>query len=535
MNKNNLFKAVQAAYNSTLSEPITGVISKDDFIKSIKNDIFENAFVILLSDNAYAIDKYVEPNLRFAPSINCSARMIVEDLAILKGIELGIINEEQIAIAALTQRYRFNIIQTQFAKSDFAIPEKDKALEFLKEDKKSILNVFDSLKVTKHADLFNYQCFLDRPFNALVRDALGETFVEYRNIFSFLMHFGLLNEEVDSKVLEKASKAIDVLLETVENIILTDYPDINTAKYKSFKSHIEKMDKECKEFRLIEFPWYYLQESFTVHAIDRYNIKRQKASCLDFKLCLMFNLKMSLCKRSKTFLECFSIEEYVLGFKKEARTKLEELAEVSSCLRLSKIISDQNFVEGLNTEKKCVDAYNKYFKDNEKVSYTAMVDQLASGSVTFLDVENHELKIIDSVYTFIEANARSKIDIMLCSFLFKGGNKTDHFTGGYPNYNNNVINYWANATYLYSLLNGYAPIAKWYLQNTPEKSLHGKFVNDISDEVMRYGGDEFFGLDSRHEHRLLQDKTAGFVPQDQPKLNVLDFQKLTELIDNNKK
>lgn len=541
MNKNNLFKAVQAAYELTSQKVASAKISKDNFVKSIQNDIFENAFVILLNDNIQLLLK--EADLRLAPSIYCSARMIIEDLAILKGLEIGLINEKQMIIASLSQDYRFNQTQARFIESDLKVPNKSRLRKCLEKDKDQIIKTYSSLRKKDSKDLYDYQCYLTKNTISLIGKTLGNKYIEYRNICSFFVHYGLLDEDTDAEVLKIGSNVIDILLCDVERIILKDFSNINNAKYKSFRSYVEKMGEKNVGLKEIDSPWYYMKESFRHFAVDRYCLKRERAICLDFKLCQMFNLQKSICKRSKSFIEFASLTEYLLGMYSESKEKyerLEEFCRVSSYLRLSRIISDYEFVEKLKIDKKCYELYIKYFKDDDKMSYTKMIDKLLLGSVSFLDVKEPDVSIVDSVYKFINRNAKSKIDRWLFGILFKAGNKTDHFTGGYANYYNEIIDYWARTTYLNTLLIPYSLMSNGYMSGKavhPEMNAH--FIDVLSTEIMKYGGDEFFCLDGRDEHLLLHDLTEKPIPGtlvlEQPEEIDLDLSKVPSWMIKNKK
>jgi len=496
MNLNQLFKALQAGYERTANEPVLGEISKEIYIKSIKHDIYENALTILLNENL---------NNHDSPSVYCSARMIIEELAILEGIRIGMLKDSDIQYANLSQRFRFDLTQKYFLESIADIDEKDKNIRFVDKDKNETYRLFDKLKASsgitdETKELIVYDAFTKKGFQHLVKKTLGEDFSLYRKLFSFFLHWNYLEEEVENLTLAIANKGVSEILKKVEELVFEDVSKNELPKYKSFNSYVENKREEMKRLKQIEYSWKEASRYFSLIPIDKYCFKRYKAISLDFKICMIFGFNLSVCKRSKTFVELCSINERLAHYyKDDTLDYVVELIKTSSYIRLSSIVDDQEIIEKMNISKCCNDLYIKYIKDKHDLSFTKMVELLGEGALSFYSLLGDNKSIAYNVLSFADGEDIPEIDKLLLNVLFKTGNKIDHFTGGYPNLNAQTMSYWTSRTYLQTMLIGYSHLARVFASFDKE-SYDKDVVNAINSfalEMMDYGADEFLDITPR--------------------------------------
>ena len=493
MNLNKLFKALQAGYEYTNNEPILGKITKESFIKSIRHDIYENGITILLNESL---------NNHNCPSVYCSARMIIEELAILKGIEQGLLDDFAIQHANLSQRFRFDKTQKLFLDSIAKIDDKDQNIAFVNKDYDEILNTLNELKASAGFDgdirLEVYDLFTKKGMQSLIKKTLGDDFAYYRKVFSFFLHWNYLDEEVEQMVLNIANKGLNEVLEKVEELVYTDVSKDVLPKYKSFNSYIKNKKEEMKRLKEIEFSWDKGIWYFNTIPIDIYCFKRYKAISLDFKICLIFGFKLSVCKRSKIFVELCSINERLVKYygNEESLRYITNLLKTSSYIRLLSLIDNNDIREKINLDKWCYDFYNEYVKDKKDISYTEMINLLGEGALSFYSLLGDSKTIAKNVLMFADGDNVPEIDKLLLNVLFKSGNKIDHFTGGYPNLSSQIMDYWTSRTYLQTILIAYSHLAVVFQSldsNRFDKEMP-RAINATALEMMDYGADEFLKL-----------------------------------------
>lgn len=496
MNLNKLFKALQAGYELTSNEPILGKITTELYIKSIKHDIYENGLTILLNENL---------NNHNCPSVYCSARIIIEELAILEGIERGILDDVDIQHASLSQRFRFDKTQELFLNSIAKIEDKDQNASFIEDDIKKTLAAFNNLKASEglreDAVVQTYDSFIKKGMQFLVKKTLGGDFPLYRKVFSYFLHWSFLDEEIEQMTLDIANKGLAEVLNMVEELVYKDVSKDILPKYKSFNSFVEKKKEEMKRLKEIEFAWNKAIEYFDSIPIDVYCFKRYKAISLDFKICLIFGFNLSVCKRSKIFVELCSINERLSRFygKEDSLKYIIDLLKTSSYLRLLSAVEDNAIREKINIDKWCSEFYAKYIKDKKDISYTEMVNLLNEGALSFYALLGDSKTIAKNVLMFAEEDQVQEIDRLLLNVLYKSGNKIDHFTGGYPNLSNQVMDYWKSRTYLQTMLIAYSHISR--VVGAFNKTCFDKemitALNSVALEMMDYGADEFLQLVER--------------------------------------
>ena len=508
MNLNKLFKALQAGYERTANEPVLGRITTESFIKSIKHDIYENGITILLNESL---------NNHDCPSVYCSARMIIEEFAILKGIEQGLLNDCAIQHANLSQRFRFDKTQRLFLNSIAQIDNKEQNLSFVNEDYDSTLRRFNALKASARlgdeVKLDTYDSFTKKGMMSLVGKTLGGNFPLYRKIFSFFLHWNYLDDEIEQLTLKIANKGLVEVLEMVEKMVYEEVSKEDIPKYKSFNSYIENKKEEMKRLEEIERSWDKAIEYFDSIPIDIYCFKRYKAISLDFKICMLFGFNLSVCKRSKIFVELCSINERLASyFGKEDRLKyITNLMKTSSYIRLLSLTDDNEIREKIHLDKWCFEFYNEYIKGKKDIGYTEMIDLLGEGALSFYSLLGDSKTIAKNVLMFAEEDHIPEIDRLLLNILFKSGNRIDHFTGGYPRLSSQVMDYWTSRTYLQTILILYSHLVavfKAFDKNTVDKGMVPA-INAAALEMMDYGADEFLNI-AKSEYNPNDDSTNPF-------------------------